>query len=173
MRYMKLDENSRHQLLQQLAAMETFLREAVRDLPDELLRTRSADGGFSPVEQVWHLADLEAEAFASRIERLLSEPSPQLPDFDGTAIARERCYRELSVTAGLDRFAAARTANIERLQRVTDDAWSRTGVQEGVGPVALCEMPVFLLQHDLAHVEEIAAWQREQLGRVTPSGHGQ
>ena len=117
-----------------------------------------AEGGFSPVEQVWHLADLESEGFGVRICRLLQELAPQLPDFDGTAIARERNYRARSLAAGLEKFAAARRANFERLRAVPDAAWSNAGMQAGVGAVSLCDMPVFLRQHDSAHLAEIDQW---------------
>jgi hypothetical protein len=157
---MKLDDVARAELLRDLAAMPAYLRETFESLPQELLTTGGPDGLFSPVEQVWHLADLEQEGFASRIDRLLSEPNPTLPDFDGTAVARARNYKALSIALGLERFEVARRANVERLRAVPDEAWTRSGVQSGVGAVSLCDMPVFLRQHDQAHKDEIAHWRR-------------
>jgi hypothetical protein len=113
---------------------------------------------------VWHLADLEREAFGSRIERLQSEHNPHLPDFDGDRIALERNYRALSLAAGLNAFDDARAANMARLQDLPAEAWDRSGTQEGVGAVSLCDMPVFIHQHDQAHVAEIVAW-RESVTR--------
>jgi len=160
MQYMKLDDSARADLLRDLAAMPAYLKETFESLPQALLTTGGPDGLFSPVEQVWHLADLEQEGFASRIERLLNEQDPQLPDFDGTAVARARNYKALSLADGLERFEAARRANLELLRAVPDDAWTRSGVQSGVGAVSLCDMPVFLRQHDQAHKDEIAQWRR-------------
>jgi hypothetical protein len=165
MQYMKLDDSARTQLLRDLAGMPGYLSKIFESLPRDLLTTAGPDGMFSPVEQVWHLADLEEEGFGSRIERLLNEVNPQLPDFDGTAIARARNYQSLSVVRGLERFEAARLANLERLRSVPDGAWVRSGVQSGVGEVSLCDMPVFLLQHDQAHKDEIRQWERHT-GRV-------
>ena len=170
MEYMKLDDSARAEVLRDLAAMPAYLREAFEALPQDLLTTGGPDGLFSPVEQVWHLADLEQEGFASRIERLLNEHDPLLPDFDGTAVARARNYKALSLTAGLARFEAARHANLARLRAVPDDAWTRSGVQSGVGAVSLCDMPVFLRQHDEAHKGEIAQWRRHVDAEPRPQG---
>ncbi|MEK7736629.1 MAG: hypothetical protein AAB319_02570, partial [Pseudomonadota bacterium] len=67
-------------------------------------------------------------------------------------------YRSLSLSAGLKAFHAARQANIDALQALSAEDWSRSGSQEGVGVVSLCDMPAFMFQHDLAHKEEIKQW---------------
>ena len=160
MQYMKLDETQRDELLHALAGMTGFLREAFALLTAEAARTPGRGGAFSPVEQVWHLADLEREGFGRRIARLRDEPNPRLPDFDGARIARERNYRARSLADGLDAFEAARAANLVVLRQLDEQAWRRRGTQEGVGAVSLCDMPAFLRQHDQAHMTEIEEWQR-------------
>jgi hypothetical protein len=160
MQYLKLTEGRRDELMRSLGAMPAFLRDAFAALSDEEARLPGPSGAFSPVEQVWHLADLEREGFGERIRRLQIEINPVLPDFDGTAAARERNYKSLSLLAGLAAFEAARRANISLLQSLPAEAWSRGGIQEGVGPISLCDMPVLLQQHDEAHVAEIREWQR-------------
>jgi len=160
MQYMKLTEVQRDELMQSLGAMQAFLREAFATLSAEEARLPGPNGAFSPVEQVWHLADLEREGFALRIQRLQTESNPALSDFDGTTVARERDYKSLSLLAGLAAFEASRSANISLLQSLSPEAWSRSGTQEGVGPVSLCDMPTFLQQHDQAHIAEIHEWQR-------------
>ena len=164
MKYMKLDDSARAELLRDLAGMPEYLKDTFEPLPRDLLTTAGPNGIFSPIEQVWHLADLEAEGFGARIERLLNESNPDLPDFDGTAIAQARNYKSRPLVEGLERFAAARRANLERLRSVPDSAWARSGVQSGVGEVSLCDMPAFLKQHDEAHKDEIRLWA-EHTGR--------
>jgi hypothetical protein len=61
--------------------------------------------------------------------------------------------------AGLAAFAAARAANLARLAQLTSEQWERSGTQQGVGTVALCDLPQMMHQHDAAHCEEIAAWR--------------
>ena len=162
MQYMKLTQGQRHELLQSLAAMKDFLAESFGSLTPEEARTPGPDGLFSPVEQVWHLADLEREGFAVRIRRLQSESSPEMPDFDGAKIAEERDYKSLSLAGGLRSFEAARQANIRVFETLAADAWNRSGTQVGVGAVSLCDMPALMHQHDEAHRAEIEAWGRSR-----------
>lgn len=160
MQYMKLTEVERHELMASLAAMKTFLRKTFEPLTPHELQTPGPAGTFSPVEQVWHLADLEREGFGLRIRRLQTEANPHLPDFDGTKVAHQRNYRSLSLAAGLRTFEAAREANIATLQGLHPEAWVRSGTQDGVGAVSLCDMPTFMHQHDQAHIAEIQEWKR-------------
>mgnify|MGYP001619258445 CR=1 FL=1 len=168
MQYTRLNAAERSELMSALAHMPQWLQNACAGLSDELAVTPGPEGAFSPVEQVWHLADLEREGFGLRIRRLQRELHPQLPDFDGTRIARERHYLALSLADGLRAFAAARAENLAALATVSAADWTRAGTQEGVGPVSLCDMPVFLSQHDAAHVAEIQAW-RHHVG-IDPAG---
>ncbi|MFI4865891.1 MAG: DinB family protein [Steroidobacterales bacterium] len=161
---MALPLEQREALLETLEQMPQYLEQQFRALTAEMMRQRGADGSFSPVEQVWHLADLKREGFGLRIDRLLSESEPQLPDFDGAAIAATRRYRSLSLIVGLAAFREARQRNLARLRTIAADAWTRSGQQQGVGRVSLCDMPGFMSQHDAAHRGEISAW-KAQLGR--------
>jgi len=136
----------------ELAHTPSMLARIAAELPESAQRLRS--GPFAFVEHVWHMADLEREAFGLRIVRLAAEEDPFLPDFDGDRIARERDYLHKEVAAGLAAFAAARAENLRRLASITD--WSRTGRQEGVGAISLAEMPQRMLDHDCAHFNELA-----------------
>ena len=160
MQYMKLNDVERDELLRSLAGMSEFLASAFATLTVEQARTPGPGGSFAPVEQVWHLADLEREGFGPRIRRLQAEEHPHLPDFDGEKVAQERDYRSLSLSDGLSAFETARKANLAALQAVSAEQWTRGGTQEGVGEVSLCDMPTFLLQHDAAHKSEIEEWRR-------------
>jgi hypothetical protein len=159
MKYFKLNDVERKELMESLAGMKNFLLENFGSLTHEEARVPGPKDSFSPVEQVWHLADLEQKGFGLRIKRLQSEQNPHLPDFDGDKLAKERNYRSLSLLAGLRAFEAAREANLSYLHTLSLEDWSKTGTQEGVGDVSLCDMPVFIRQHDRAHVDEILAWK--------------
>jgi hypothetical protein len=161
MQYMALPVEQREALMRSLEDMPQYLERELLALQPELTRQPAPDGTFSPVEQVWHLADLEREGFGWRIDRLLSEREPQLPDFDGAAIAAARHYRSLSLSEGLDAFGVARRSNLAKLRGLAAEAWSRTGQQQGVGRVSMCDLPSFMSQHDAAHRAEIAAWKSQ------------
>jgi hypothetical protein len=150
------DPDDLHALLRRLQAMPGELRAAAHRLGESAWRVTPPSGGFSLVEQAWHLADLEREGYGLRIERLLHEESPFLPNFDGDRIAAERDYSRRSMEEGLAAFAAARAANLAALEALDPQAWQRSGTQEGVGPITLRDVPRLMLEHDDSHREEIA-----------------
>ena len=157
LKYMPLPPEGQRRLLDDLASMPAFLAERFAALSDDQARLRDGDV-FSPVEQVWHLADLEREGFGVRIERLLNEDDALLHDFDGAQAAERRKYREKSLRDGMRAFARARQDNIDALARITPSEWTRRGEQQGVGPVALCDIPTMMLEHDAVHRDEINGW---------------
>ena len=165
MRYMKLNREGRQALVGRLAGMPDFLDVTFGRLDHVEAVARGLHGEPSPVEQCWHLADLEREAYAVRIRRLLDETNPMLPDFDGTRAAQERNYRARPLSAALLAFREARSANLAALRQVEAGDWLREGVQEGVGAVALCDIPAMMDQHDEAHRSEIEAWLNERTSR--------
>lgn len=162
MRYLALGTDAQQELLARLDEMPAFVETAFASLSGDEEAVRAADGAFSPVEQCWHLADLEREGFRVRIGRLLHEDDPELFDFDGSRIAEERGYRTLSLAEGLRAFRAARAETLALLRTIEGEAWKRSGRQQGVGAVMLCDLPSMMAQHDAAHRGEIEAWLRER-----------
>ena len=173
MRYMLLTRESQDALLESLTAMPDVLDEAFVGLSTTEARIVGADG-FSPVEQCWHLADLERDGYSVRIRRLLNEDEPALPDFDGERVARERDYKSLSLTEGLAAFRQARAENVARLRRLSESEWERRGTQEGVGRIGLCDVPTMMAEHDAAHRKEIESWvsARRQVKGQREKGKG-
>jgi len=86
-----------------------------------------------------------------------------LPDFDGAAVATARNYRSRSLEEGLEAFRDARARNLARLRSLARDDWNRSGNQDGVGQVTLCDLPSFMAQHDASHREELESWKRQLL----------
>jgi hypothetical protein len=160
MKYLLMDRSSQENLLKTLAAMPAYLAAQFASLSESEAARPGPGNQFSPIEQCWHLADLEREGFGERMRRLRAEEKPALPDFDGEAIARERNYRAKSLADGLAAFCHAREENIAFIASIGAGEWSRDGVQEGVGPVALCDIPVMMSEHDAAHRAEIEAWRQ-------------
>jgi hypothetical protein len=152
----------REGLLSRLEEMPAFLEAAFGALSAADAVRPGPNGTFSPVEQCWHLADLEREGFGARIDRLLTEDDPFLPDFDGDRVARDRDYRSRALAAGLRAFRDARAENVAKLRAPADVQWDRSRRQEGVGRVALRDVPALAAAHDAAHRGEIEAWLHEQ-----------
>jgi DinB superfamily len=146
----KLDE-----LLARLESMPVELEAAAAAIDEASWSANHPDGGFSLVEQAWHLADLEREGYAVRIDRLIREDDPLLPDFDGGRVAVQRNYKSRSLAEGIESFAAARNANLSRLRSLSPSDWDRSGIQEGVGRVTLADIPRSMRDHDDSHRSEI------------------
>ena len=151
-------------LLRALEEMPAFLDSAFAGLSTAEAASPGPNGTFSPVEQCWHLADLEREGYGVRVLRLLTEDDPFLPDFDGERVARERRYRTLSLTDGLRAFRAARADTLSVLRSIGAGQWTRAGRQEGVGRVALRDVPAMIVGHDASHRREVEVWVRERAG---------
>ncbi len=160
MRTANLTRQDQESLLSRLEEMPAFLEAALRGLSPEAAAVRGPENTFSPVEQCWHLADLEREGFGARIRRLLAEDDPALPDFDGERAAQQRRYRSLALEDGARALREARAENLAALRRVSGAGWTRTGTQDGVGRVALRDVPAMMVEHDASHRREIEAWLR-------------
>lgn len=143
------------ELLAGLAAMPRRMAALFVALEPELHRVRPDGQAFAFAEHLWHLADLETEAFQVRLQRLLEEPHPFLPDFDGAAVARQRDYLAREPAEGLRRFAAARVRSLDRFGRLKASDWALKGEQEGAGPLALSDLPARMAAHDAAHLAEL------------------
>jgi len=130
------------------AATELVGRERFRPSPDAKT--------FSLIEHACHLRDLEEEAFTVRIRRILREDNPNLPDFDGGAVAAERNYITQDFATALRDFEAARQRNIEALSTLDSVALERAGQLAGRGKTTLRRVAELILEHDSDHAAEIS-----------------
>jgi len=151
-----------------LESTPALLARAAAELPEDRVRQRGTAGGFSLVEHVWHLADLEREGYGARIRRLLTEDEPLLSNFEGDRIARERVYLRRDLAEGLLAFTTARTRNLQKLREATAEDWKRAGKQEGIGRIELSDVPRMMTEHDRAHGIEIAELVSELRDRIAP-----
>ena len=143
-------------LLLTLESTPALLLHAAASFSPRQARVRPCRGGFSFVENVWHLADLEREGYGARIDRILGEENPGLENFDGEQVARDRNYQDKDVARGIAAFKRARAANLDKLRRVAGAQWDRSGSQEGVGRVTLADIPRMMSEHDRSHGDEIS-----------------
>jgi hypothetical protein len=119
---------------------------------------------LTPIEQVWHLRDIEIDGYHVRFRRTLQELHPVLPDLDGEALARERRYADRDPVQALREFRAARDENIALLRSLPPPAFERTATFEGI-PVTLRTLVHTLCSHDLQHLAGLQ-WL---LGRMSAS----
>jgi len=139
-------------------------------VPPELLRWAPPrwDGipseRLTPVEQVWHLRDIEIDGYHHRFRRTLHEVHPLLSDLDSDALARDRHYADRDPWQALEEFRAARKDNLVLLHSLVPADFERTAGFEGV-PVTLRTLVHQLCSHDLQHLAGLQ-WL---LGRMAAS----
>jgi DinB superfamily len=143
-------------LLDQLTVSPVRLRALLTSLPESALRSAPAGGGFAPIEDAWHLRDIEAEGHFLRIRRILAEELPVLASIDGERLARERHYLGRELGTALDEFAQYREASVGLLGPIGEEAWSRTAIFED-RVVSLGELVTAMAAHDDSHLAALAA----------------
>lgn len=143
-------------VLDSLEATPALLKAMTENLNDEQLRSKPGNDVFSLVENICHLRDLEREAYAERIRRILAEDNPLLADFDGGQIAAERNYNAENLSDALDAFSLARRENVDRIKGCDPEALKREGILEGVGAIRLEQLLRMMNDHDSDHLTQMS-----------------
>lgn len=113
-------------------------------------------GGFSLVQHLWHLADVEQQGWALRFERLLNETHPVLPGVDGDRLAREGRYQQRPWRAAARRFESQRRRTLQALMHC-DAAVLRRPVHFSGQPATGAQMLAAMFAHDHEHRSQMAA----------------
>lgn len=137
------------------------LLQLIEGLSDSELRWRNDDGEFSALENICHLRDIEAQGYTARINRILEETNPFLPDIDGARLAIECNYNSQNAEAALQTMTEARMRNIERLRLADEKQLDRWGMLEGVGNVSLAQLVVMMTEHDEGHMGDLRRLRKQ------------
>lgn len=143
------------QAIAALGRMPQALQQRLVGLTDAQLRFKPAADTFSVLENVCHLRDIEVEGYTRRLELILLEWDPVLPDLDGSALARQRRYNSQPLQPALDEFLAARRACLKTLEGVTPEQLVRRGFFEHVGELNLARLLELWVEHDEGHIKEL------------------
>ena len=103
--------------------LEAF-RAIYRDVTDEESSWRPADGGWSLLEILGHLADEEREDFRQRIDFTLHRPDDDWPPIDPEGWVGERDYAGRSLSDTWKDFEAERERSLVWLAQLGDVDWS-------------------------------------------------
>ena len=147
-----------------LEATPGLLEGLAAGLSEDALRRRPAGGGFSFVEQAWHLHDVEVEGYAARIARILESDAPELADFDGLRIAAERDYNARDFAEAAAGFRAARRATVRAVEGLAEHQLGRTGVFAPSRVVTLGEVLEAMRAHDAEHRAELRTLRAALVG---------
>ncbi len=119
-------------------------------------RRNPGPGRWSALEVLCHLRDVDREIFGPRLERLLAEAYPALPDLTtrGWDVARD--YRNQSPARALEDWRAARRAVLARLAPLSRTDWDRTGLHPVRGAISVATLARAWAEHDLSHRRQLA-----------------
>lgn len=143
------------ELVDSLRKTVSILDGLLVDVGEELAHARPADGEWSAVETVGHLADAEERA-VQRIEQVARENNPELAGYDAAALVLEHHYQAQALDTVVNRFLALRAERIAALAALTPDQWTRTGIFMGRGATPLTAITVHMVWHDANHLAQIA-----------------
>ena len=147
-----------------LGAMPAKLKDIVAAVPERMWRSKPADGGFSLIEHVCHLRDIDGDGYRVRLERMLSEACPALPDIDGDALARQRDYLSQELAPALAAFTATRLAIVARLAKLTPEQRQHTGLMAGTTEITVDGLVDAMTAHDSEHMDQLAVLYAEMAG---------
>jgi hypothetical protein len=140
--------------VKQLAETPMRLRDLFERMDPAKIRIKPDPTLFSPLEDVWHLHDIEREGYLIRIRRILTEELPVLENIDGDRMAIERRYIELELPAAIDGFAAARAASLALLRELPLQDWMRRAEFENRS-IDLGTLIGMMVEHDRGHLLSI------------------
>lgn len=144
------------ELAQQLEETPASVRKLTAQMQNRELSWKKSPPDFSVLENVCHLRDIEQEGYELRIQRLLRETSPLMPDINGDQLAVERKYNQQALEPALASFTSARLANVRIIRGLTEEQLRRSGTLETVGEITLEKLLRMIREHDQDHLRLIA-----------------
>jgi len=137
----------RVELLERLRNFPDRVANLIRDLSAETLRKAGCGGQWGAVEILAYLRDFDAET-AQRLERILTEDTPEITEFDPDLMAIERGYAHDDPFAALAAFRELRRELVHRLSQLSEEQWSRSALHPEFGRITLLELIERLERYD-------------------------
>jgi hypothetical protein len=123
---------------------------------EETLHHRPAEGEWSAVEVVCHVADLDTFNRTQRFNAILIEENPELPAYEPDARVADANYQALSANDALDLLKRERDLITTLLETLRPHELARTGLHPRDGERTLLQM-ADLRNHDRTHLAQAAA----------------
>lgn len=114
-------------------------------------------GAWSAVAVLCHLRDADRDVYLPRLDRMLAETQPEIPDVDMRGWDQSRAYAAQRPADVLAQWGEARARLLARLAPLGRADWARVGVHSIRGPFPLGEMVRAWVEHDLSHRRQLAA----------------
>ena len=150
--------------LEIMAVTPRVLRAIVDGLPEEALRRQPAPESWSPRDVLVHMLRSESAGIGPRVRLMLAEEDPQLPPPEPVEVPE-------GTADVVDRWIAARAANLALFRELTTAQRERTGRHARFGRVTVREHLVEWAYHDLDHLRQLLAALQAELYPDIPVFH--
>lgn len=144
-------------LIAGIAATPSKLEALVTSTARDAWTRRPYNGGFSLLEHVCHLRDIDADGYCQRVERILTDERPDLLDIDGDALAEQRGYQNQDLVEALSSFCSTRRQLAQRLSGLVPAERCRSGRLAGHLEVTIEGLVQLILAHDREHLCQLEA----------------
>jgi hypothetical protein len=141
--------------LDSLAAFPQELRQQLQGLSDAALHFRPTPEGWSIIEIVGHINDVDA-IWPARVRQMLSTENPELVRVDNDVV-RQRDYQNKQLGILLSTLAERRAEFIELMGALRPAQLARTGQHPTRGPLTIAGAGAALADHERGHREKIAS----------------
>ena len=142
-------------LIDSLERFADILPAVVNGISVEDARWRPADGAWSILEIVTHMADEEVEDFPARLKRTLADPNQKWSPIDPQGWAVQRRYNDGDLAEQAQRFVSLRGESINWLRGLSDPDWSNMFVHPK-GEISAGDLLPSWAAHDALHLRQIA-----------------
>ncbi len=132
-----------------------IVKATLGEVSQERART-ATDGpnGWSVLEVICHLRDWE-DIFCERVQMMLSEDNPKLPDHDQEQMAKDRHYSSQDLQQAFDLYLNLRQRHLQILAGLTPEQWQRRGLHPRWGEINVVEHGMNTALHDVNHIEQM------------------
>ncbi|MEM1118606.1 MAG: DinB family protein [Bacteroidota bacterium] len=135
---------------------------AVARLPEADARRPEAEGKWSVLQILRHLADSEM-VYGYRMRLIVADDRPAIPGYDQDAWASRLAYHHGTGADALADFAAQRAMTLRWLGALPEAALARVGVHSERGEESVGQIVRLLAGHDLVHEAQVRR-VRDRLG---------
>jgi carbonic anhydrase/acetyltransferase-like protein (isoleucine patch superfamily) len=110
---------------------------------------------WSAHDLVAHLIDSDRVVFVPRLERLLRDSNPELPEVDLPALRAAAGVPDVSAEAQIEAWRALRLQALARLTPLGPAEWARRGVHARRGPYSVADAVRSWAEHEASHRRQI------------------
>jgi DinB superfamily len=120
------------------------------------LTQRPASGRWNALEVVGHLRDADRDVYLPRLELVLTQHEPAVPNVDLERRELVESYDGLDPAAVLTEWRTLRARLLARLAPLGRADWARVAIHSSRGAFPLADMVRGWVEHDLSHRRQLA-----------------